>query len=350
MRHFSGSILVAIICLVLASWWGFKHGGMTGALTAFGVALILGIMEVSLSFDNAVVNASVLKNWDEFWQRLFLTVGIVVAVFGMRLLFPLVIVAQTADLGAAEVWNLALHSPHEFSRYLTKHHDEVAAFGGVFLLLVFLNFIFDEDKELHWLGNVEEKMSSYGKIQAVPIFIALLVVLGSLTLAEESNHLVVLTAGVWGIIVYVGVDILSNMLEKEDAEGGDLAKVVKSGSIGGFLYLEILDASFSFDGVIGAFAITNDVVIIMLGLAIGAMFVRSTTVYLVKQGTLDEYVYLEHGAHYAIGILALIMFITMKFHVPEIITGLIGIAFIAASVWSSLHYRKIHAEEVEDND
>ena len=350
MRHFSGSILVAIICLSLATWWGFEHGGMTGALTAFGVALILSIMEISLSFDNAVVNASVLKNWDEFWQRLFLTLGMLIAVFGMRLLFPLVIVAQTADLGAAEVWNLALNNPHEFSRYLTEHHDEVAAFGGVFLLLVFLNFIFDEDKTQHWLGHFEEKLSSYGKIQAVPIFIALLAVLGSLALVEESHHLAVLTAGVWGIIVYVGVDVLSNMLEKEDSEGGDLAKAVKSGSIGGFLYLEILDASFSFDGVIGAFAITNDVVIIMLGLAVGAMFVRSITVYLVKQGTLDEYVYLEHGAHYAIGILALIMFVSMKFHVPEIVTGLIGIAFIAASVWSSLHYRKIHADDEKDND
>ena len=151
-----------------------------------------------------------------------------------------------------------------------------------------------------------------------------------------------LTAGVWGIIIYVGVDILSDLLEKEDAGRTDLSRVVRSGSIGGFLYLEILDASFSFDGVIGAFAISNDVVIIMLGLTIGAMFVRSTTVYLVRQGTLDEYVYLEHGAHYAIGVLALIMFTTMKFHVPEIVTGLMGIAFIGASLWSSIHYRKTH--------
>ena len=340
MRHFSGSILFTVVCLGLAIWWGYEHGGTQAALTAFGIALILGVLEVSLSFDNAVVNASVLKHWDEFWQKLFLTLGILVAVFGMRLLFPLVIVAQTADLGAAEVWNLALHDPRQFSYYLTKHHDEVAAFGGVFLLLVFLNFLFDEDKELHWAGHFEEKMASYGKIQAVPIFIALSVVLASLTLAEPNNHLAVLTAGVWGIIVYVGVDILGNMLEKEESGESDVAKAVKTGSIGGFLYLEVLDASFSFDGVIGAFAITNDVVIIMLGLAIGAVFVRSITVFLVRQGTLDEYVYLEHGAHYAIGILALIMFITMKYHVPEIITGLIGIAFIVASVISSLRYRR----------
>ena len=74
-----------------------------------------------------------------------------------------------------------------------------------------------------------------------------------------------------------------------------------------FLYLEVLDASFSFDGVIGAFAITNDIVLMALGLGIGAMYVRSLTVYLVRQGTLDDYVYLEHGAHYAIGALAVIL-------------------------------------------
>ena len=331
MRHFSGSILVSIACLALAAWWGFENAGVGGAVTAFGIALILGIMEISLSFDNAVVNASVLKNWDAFWQRLFLTVGVLIAVFGMRLIFPLVIVAQTADLGAAEVWDLALTNPNQFSAHLTDHHDEIAAFGGVFLLLVFLNFVFDENKELHWLGRLEGKLATYGRIQAVPVCIALLVVLGSLTLTEEVDHLAVLKAGLWGIVVYVGVDMLSNILEEKDNTGGDLAKTVKTGSIGGFLYLEILDASFSFDGVISAFAITNDVVIIMLGLTIGAMFVRSITVFLVRHGTLDQYVFLEHGAHYAIGILALIMFISIKFHVPEIVTGLIGIAFIAAS-------------------
>ena len=101
-----------------------------------------------------------------------------------------------------------------------------------------------------------------------------------------------------------------------------------------------MDASFSFDGVIGAFAITNDVVIIMLGLAIGAMFVRSMTIFLVEKGTLDEFVYLEHGAHYAIGALAIIMLLSMKFHIPEIVTGLIGIAFIVASVIASIQYRR----------
>jgi uncharacterized protein len=340
MKHFKWSIIVSIVCLALAGYWGFTHGGMTAALTAVGIAAILSIMEVSLSFDNAVVNASVLKTWDEFWQKLFLGVGIIIAVFGMRLVFPLVIVAVAADLGMAEVWNLALSDPKAFSTHLTNHHAEVAAFGGMFLLLVFLNFLLDDEKELHWLGHFEAKLGALGKVSSVSVMVALLSLMGAMTVVDQAQKLVVLMAGLWGILVYVGVDMLSGLLEGSEEGEGQVGDVVKRGGVAGFLYLEVLDASFSFDGVIGAFAITNDVVIIMLGLAIGAMFVRSMTVFLVKKGTLDEFVYLEHGAHYAIGILALIMLASMKFHIPEIFTGLIGVAFIAASLWSSLRHRK----------
>lgn len=340
MKHFKWSFIVSIVCLGLAGYWGFTHGGMTAALTAMGIAAILSVMEVSLSFDNAVVNASVLKTWDEFWQKLFLGVGIIIAVFGMRLVFPLVIVAVAADLGMAEVWNLALSDPKAFSTHLTNHHAEVAAFGGMFLLLVFLNFLLDDEKELHWLGHFEAKLGSLGKVSSVSVMVALLTLMGAMTMVDEAQKLIVLMAGLWGILVYVGVDMLSGLLESGEEGEGNVGDVVKRGGVAGFLYLEVLDASFSFDGVIGAFAITNDVVIIMLGLAIGAMFVRSMTVYLVKKGTLDEFVYLEHGAHYAIGILALIMLASMKFHIPEIFTGLIGVAFIVASLWSSLRHRK----------
>jgi hypothetical protein len=339
MKHFKLSFIVTALCLVAAGWWGYAHSGMAGALTGVGIAAILAVMEVSLSFDNAVVNASVLKTWDAFWQKLFLGVGIVIAVFGMRLLFPLVIVAVAADLGLADVWHLALTDPKQYSMHLTNHHAEVAAFGGMFLLLVFLNFLLDDEKELHWLGHVEKRLGSLGKVSSISVMLAIGTLMGSLALVGEGQKMVVLMSGLWGILIYVGVDMVSSLLEKEE-EGANVGDLVKKGGIGGFLYLEVLDASFSFDGVIGAFAITTDVVIIMLGLAIGAMFVRSLTVFLVKKGTLDEFVYLEHGAHYAIGILAVIMLASMKFHIPEIITGLTGVAFIAASLWSSIRYKK----------
>jgi hypothetical protein len=340
MKHFRVSFIVAFACLAVAGWWGYQGAGLSGALTALGIAAILGVMEVSLSFDNAVVNASVLKTWDDFWQKLFLGVGIIIAVFGMRLLFPLVIVAQAADLGLMEVWNLALSDPKAYSTHLTNHHAEVAAFGGMFLLLVFLNFLLDDEKQMHWLGNFEEKLGALGKVSSISVMVAIGTLMASLGMVAEGQKMVVLLAGLWGILIYVGVDTVSSLLEKEEEGGSNVGDMVKRGGIGGFLYLEVLDASFSFDGVIGAFAITTDVVIIMLGLAIGAMFVRSMTVFLVKKGTLDEFVYLEHGAHYAIGILALIMLASIKFHIPEIFTGLIGVAFIVASLWSSVRHNK----------
>ena len=344
MKHFTWSFIVTAVCMALAGWWGYDHGGVAGMITALGVTAILSVMEVSLSFDNAVVNASVLKGWDEFWLKLFLGLGMIIAVFGMRLVFPLVIVAVAADLGMMDVWNLALTNPKEFSSHLTNHHAEVAAFGGMFLLLVFLNFLLDDEKEVHWLGNIERKLGSLGKVSSISVLVALGALLYSTSWIAEGQKMIVLVAGLWGILVYIGVDMISSLLEKSESdEGSNVGDMVKRGGIGGFLYLEVLDASFSFDGVIGAFAITNDVVIIMLGLAIGAMFVRSMTVYLVRQGTLDEFVYLEHGAHYAIGILAVIMLVSMHMHVPELITGGVGLAFILASLWSSIQHKKKHA-------
>ncbi len=124
-----------------------------------------------------------------------------------------------------------------------------------------------------------------------------------------------------------------------------LAKATGKAGFFLFLYLEVLDASFSFDGVIGAFAITSDPIIIALGLGlIGAMFVRSITIYLVRKGTLSEYVFLEHGAHWAIGALALILMVSIGVHVNEIVTGLIGVAFIGAAVISSIRRNRNEGE------
>ena len=338
MQHFRLSFIVSLVLLALAGWWGWHQGGASGLAQALWIAAVLGVMEVSLSFDNAVVNASVLRHWDAFWQKLFLTVGIVVAVFGMRLLFPLLIVAFATGLGLLEVWSMATTTPEVYAMHLTNAHAEVAAFGGAFLLLVFLNFLFDEDKELHWLGWAEEKVNKYGT-GGLAVLISLCAVFACMTLMPEARKLAVVLSGVVGVVVYVGVDWISTLLEEEEHDPA-IGKLISQGSIGGFLYLEVLDASFSFDGVIGAFAITSDVVIIMLGLAIGAMFVRSLTVYLVHKGTLDEFVYLEHGAHYAIGILALIMFASVEYEIPEWFTGLSGVAFIAVSLWSSVRHKQ----------
>ncbi|MGZ3180795.1 MAG: DUF475 domain-containing protein [Telluria sp.] len=341
MQHFRLSFIVTIVLLGVAAFWGFHEHGSAGALNALWVAAVLGVMEVSLSFDNAVVNAAVLKTWTPFWKKIFLTAGMVVAVFGMRLLFPLLIVAVATSLSLGEVWQMALNTPGEYARHLAATHAEVAAFGGAFLLLVFLNFLFDEEREHHWLGWPERKLGHLGS-GGLAVLIALCAVLATMRLMPAAEKLPVLVAGVVGVATYLGVDWLSGLLEEEEHDPA-LEGMMLKGSVGAFIYLEVLDASFSFDGVIGSFAITNDVVIIMLGLAIGAMFVRSLTVFLVEKGTLDQFVFLEHGAHYAIGILALIMFLSVEYEIPEWFTGLSGVAFIGVSLWSSIRYRRKHA-------
>jgi hypothetical protein len=335
MQHFRLSFIVTAVCLAAALFWG----GLMGAF----IAIILGILEVSLSFDNAVVNASILKRMDERWQQYFLTYGILVAVFGMRLLFPIAIVSVATGIGFLGVTDMALHNPATYAEHLNNAHVEIAAFGGMFLLMVFFSFIFNSEKELHWLGYIEEKLSEFGKLESIEVILALGLLLLINHWLPAPIRFEVLMAGVGGVMLFVVVGSMAALFEDEE-EGEELANALKKGSMMSFLYLEVLDASFSFDGVIGAFAITQDVVIIMLGLAIGAMFVRSLTVYLVRQGTLDEYVFLEHGAHYAIGTLAAIMLISMVHEIPEVITGLVGAVLIALSVYSSILYKRANAE------
>ncbi|MCB5185666.1 DUF475 domain-containing protein [Methylobacillus gramineus] len=342
MRDFRYSFLVTFVCLGLAALWGYElKGSIAGIWPALSVALILGIMEVSLSFDNAVVNASILKEMDEKWRHIFLTIGILIAVFGVRLLFPLLLVAVATGQGLFDVAHMAINNPVLYADYLDDGHTAIAAFGGSFLFLVFLSFIFDSGKELHWLGRIEAALSRLGRMESISIVVILLILLAlqNFLPISQEERLTILLSGLCGVVLYVLIDSMGNFFSSQ-AEGDAIAKTAKRNGAMGFLYLEILDASFSFDGVIGAFAITRDVVIIMLGLTIGAMFVRSLTVRMVYKGTLDNYVFLEHGAHYAIGVLGLVMFYSIYQHVPEVVTGLVGVVFIVAALLSSIRYKR----------
>ncbi|MEU8839746.1 DUF475 domain-containing protein [Streptomyces roseus] len=358
LKTFGWSFAVTALGLAAAVF----YGGWTG----FGIVAILSILEISLSFDNAVVNAGILKKMNAFWQKIFLTVGVLIAVFGMRLVFPVVIVAITAGIGPIEAVDLALNDKDMYQQLVTDAHPAIAAFGGMFLLMIFLDFIF-EDRDIKWLAWLERPLAKLGKIDMLSACIALIALLiTSMTFAANAHqhggaHVdkaqTVLVSGIAGLITYMIVGGLSGYFEnrleeEEEAEheaeeeakksGKPVSAVVMAGKAAFFmfLYLEVLDASFSFDGVIGAFAITNDIVLMALGLGIGAMYVRSLTVYLVRQGTLDDYVYLEHGAHYAIGALAVILLVTIQYEIHEVITGLVGVVLIAWSFWSSVRRNK----------
>ncbi|MET4926089.1 DUF475 domain-containing protein [Streptomyces sp. PSRA5] len=367
LKTFGWSFAITAAGLAFAAWqWGWE---------AFGIVLILSILEISLSFDNAVVNAGILKKMNAFWQKIFLTIGILIAVFGMRLVFPVAIVAISAKVGPIEAVQLALDKPEQYEALVTDAHPAIAAFGGMFLLMIFLDFIL-EDRDIKWLAWLERPLAKLGKVDMLSVCVALVILLiTAMTFATnahtstgyEDKSATVLLSGVAGLVTYLVVNGLSsffeNKLEEEEereheeeekakAEGKQVSAVGLAGKAAFFLflYLEVLDASFSFDGVIGAFAITNHIFWMALGLGIGAMYVRSLTVYLVRQGTLDDYVYLEHGAHYAIGALAAILLITIEHEIHEIITGLVGIVLIAASFWSSVvRNKRVAAEGGEDS-
>ena len=343
-KAFRGSFALTVVGLALAFW----YGGTTG----LAIAAILIVLEISLSFDNAVVNATILRKMSPFWQRLFLTVGILVAVVGMRLVFPLVIVGVTASLSPTEAIRLALekgdpHTPGTYGYLMADAHPSIAAFGGMFLLMLFLTFIF-EARDVHWLAWLERPLARIGRLEQLPVVVSLVALaIAGYGFAAEDKVATVLLSGILGVVAYVSVNSLGKLFAQDFGErnagqaaqrGANAQLAVQTGKAAffSFLYLELIDASFSFDGVIGAFALTSDPIIIAIGLGIGALFVRSMTVYLVRQGTLQQYVFLEHGAHWAIGALAVLLLVSIKTEVPELITGLIGVGFILAAFATSV--------------
>ncbi|HZV55437.1 MAG TPA: DUF475 domain-containing protein [Rhodocyclaceae bacterium] len=324
--HFVGSFVFTGLA-VMTGWY---LGGWSAAVTV----LFLSLLETSLSFDNAVVNAGILAGWDEKWRRRFLTWGMLVAVFGMRLVFPVVIVAFAAGIGPVRAVDLAINEPVEYGRVLGAAHHQIAAFGGAFLMMVFLRFFVARHKTEHWLEVLERPLSRLGKLESIEAALTLLVVMAaSWVITDPVRHGEFVIAGIWGVVVFIVVKGFAALLGGDEGEAA--SHMVRQG-MAGFLYLEVLDASFSFDGVVGAFALTYDLIIIALGLGAGAMFVRSFTLLLVESGTLDTYRYLEHGAFWAVGTLAAIMLGGVEFHIPEAITGLLGAALIVWALGSSI--------------
>jgi len=321
MGYFRSSLAVTAIGFILAFYIGGAY--------ALYIVTLLAILEVSLSFDNAVVNAKVLEKMEPKWQERFITYGIPIAVFGMRFLFPIIIVSVASGLGVFETFKLALDDPKSYQTTLVSVEKIIFAFGGSFLLMVFLSFLFDTSRDEKWIKHLEgskviQKMSEVSSIQMM-IAIAIGVLLISLTLQYE-----IALAYFSGVLLHAMIASLDELFSTNGVRNGVL----------GFLYLEVLDASFSFDGVIGAFALSSNIFIIMIGLGIGAMFVRSFTLHMLRNKTLTEYRYLEHGAHYAILALALIMLFKIFFHINELIVGTVGISFIAVALYHSIQKNK----------
>ena len=311
-------------------------------VSAAWVTLVLLVLEVSLSFDNAVVNARVLEKLTPGQQRFFLTWGLVIPVFGVRFAGPLLMVALAGGVGLNQALDAALHKPDDYRHLLELAEPRILAFGGMFLLMVFLRYFFDEAKTLHWFRPLERRLSDAGKVEALEIALALILLLVLVAVLPGERRGEVMVAGVLGLVLQLLSTSLAEAFGDEEQAGVRLAA---GGGLASLLYLELLDASFSLDGTIGAFAITSNLALIMIGLGLGALFIRSLTLLITREKALDQLIFLEHGAHYAIGALGALMLagIWLKehhLHLPEWVTGLIGLLFLALSLVDSLRHRQ----------
>ncbi|WP_455476469.1 DUF475 domain-containing protein [Bartonella sp. B17] len=336
LGYFRWAFFFTIVGVFLGGAVGwFETRSATGFFKYFFICCLLGILEISLSFDNSIINARILEKMNQLWRRRFLVWGILIAVFGMRIIFPLLIVAVAAWINPIAAVKLAIWEPHQYAAILTSAHVGISAFGGTFLMMVGLKYFFDPEKEVHWLTFVErlaQRLGAFVKIDITIVFILMLFFSGQIV---AEDRMIFLLAALYGLLTFIAVEAVGSFL---DAPRITLSTVAKGGA-GSFLYLEVLDASFSFDGVIGAFAFSHNLFIIAIGLSIGAFYVRSMTIMLVESGILLHYRYLEHGAFYAILILAVIMYMRTIIPVPETLTGFIGVLIIGMSLYSSIRFK-----------
>jgi len=347
VKYFKWPLAFTIAGLILGGWIGWLYTGtFAGILSYFFICLVLGVLEFSLSFDNSIINARILRDMSQKWRGRFLSWGIIIAVFGMRIVFPLAIVAIAARLDPISAINLAIFSPDSYARVMAEAHTGIAAFGGTFLLMVAIKFFFDSEKDLHWIRMIEARARKFASLHGIEVGLALIIILIFSSLLEGEKSQTFLIAALYGLLSFLAVEGLGAYL---DAERENIHQLQKTGA-GAFIYLEVLDASFSFDGVIGAFALSTNLFIIAIGLGIGAFYIRSMTIMLVEKKTLGQYLYLEHGAFYAILILALIMFAQTLIHIPEVITGLIGICFIGGAFISSVRHNRNNSNRVETEE
>ncbi len=240
----------------------------------------------------------------------------------------------TSGTGFMKVVEMALNQPEAYSNMLHQAAPTIDAFGGTFLTIIGVSYFINRKKDIHWLAWIERKLVRAGNYENFKAFIMLGIAMILYFTVDDKHKMAVLTASILGTMLHMGLEIFGAFFEKRQSQA---AKLTGMAALGSFMYLEVLDASFSLDGVIGAFAITPDILLIIAGLGAGAVWVRSMTVYLTKAGTLSKYRYMEHGAHWAILALGAIMLVKL-YHVepPEWIVGSLGLVFILTAIISSV--------------
>ncbi len=337
LSYFFQSILLSLLGLTAAFFLGWQEGGLPLAIHFLFTTTLLAGLEISVSLDNAVVNATVLRQMSPFWQTMFLTVGIAIAVFGMRVLFPLVIITIAGNVDLHSAWIIATSQPERYRLLMQQSHLAIMGFGGAFLLTVVLTFFFNQNKKTHWLPKIEPFLVRLGSIENAAVGFSVLIILAITLFLPPEKQFSFLLSAVSGCSVHILLDIV-----KYFAGSQNISHTAAQSGLIGFLYLEILDSSFSFDGVIAAFAITDQFYLIAIGLGIGALFVRSMTVYLVKKDSLEHFIFLEPAAFWAIGFLVFVMFASAAdFELPggEATTALTSMGILSLGIITSLRVR-----------
>lgn len=261
----------------------------------FVILIGLVLFEVISSIDNAVINADVLRTMSERARRWFLLWGILIAVFLVRGLLPTVIIwIASPSLGLIGAFTASFSSDTHILELVEKAKPILLIGGGMYLVLLFLHWLFEEKKEYAFF------LEKFIHRQAVWFYAMSSFLLLSIAWFSLSNPLLTFAALVGATAFFITSGFKRSAEEQEKKLLGSRASDISK-----LLYLEVLDSTFSVDGVIGAFAFTVSVPLIFLGNGIGAFVVRYVTIKGVN--TVKKFRYLKNGAMYSVGILGLVM-------------------------------------------
>lgn len=284
-------------------------------LTIMGLSLF----EAISSVDNAIINAEVLSTMGARARRWFLTWGMFIAVFLVRGLLPFLIVwSFNTSLGPIQILSAAWSSNPLVHESIEKSAPILLIAGGIFLLFLFLHWLFLEDKKFG-LPRAEKFFMSKG-IWFYAIVSILLTIICYFAL--KQSNLMGFGAVVGSTLFFVTHGFKQNAEEQEKKLLGSTQSDISK-----LFFLEIIDTTFSIDGVLGAFAFTLSVPLILLGNGFGALLVRQLTIKNIEH--IKKYIYLKHGAMYSILILGIIMILhSFGFYIPEYLSPVLTIMII----------------------
>lgn len=284
------------------------------------------LFETITSIDNAIINAEVLSTMSERARRWFLVWGLLIAVFAIRGLLPLLIVwLSTPELSPAGAFLATFSSDPLVLEAIEQSAPILLSGGGTFLILLFLHWLFLEKKNFGLRG--EQYIASKG----VWFFAIASIILAAIVwLALGRNPLMAFGAVVGSTAFFIVHGFRQNAEEAErEMLHGNMSDMSK------IFYLEVIDATFSIDGVVGAFAFTMSVPLILIGNGIGAFIVRELTIRNVDN--IKKYQYLKNGAMYSVFFLGIIMLLdSFGFHIPNWVSPVITFGVVGFFMYKSM--------------